>query len=157
MNKIKALRLMQNKIKDLKYIYKKGILKMDLWHLTFEMDLGLPEIQMSIEFTDHYLDILAFPHPVIVNDKNFDSLVKIINYINWDVKGVGRFYVDDNKDIAYSLRIKYEMLDKLTVFSLKEIEFAIDLYSDVLKILFDISTNKMSYEEGKKEIRLMWN
>ena len=157
MNKVKALRLMQNQLKDLKYIYKKEILAMDLWHFVFEMDLGLPEIQMSIEFTDNYVDILVFPHPVIVTGENFDSLVRVINYINWNIKGIGRLYVDDHNDIAYSIRIKYEMLEKLTDLSLREIELAIDIYSDVLKILFDISTNKMDYEAGKEEIRLMWN
>lgn len=80
-----------------------------------------------------------------------------INYINWNTKGIGRFYIDDNKDIAYSLRIKYEMIEKMPKLSLQEIEFAIDLYSDILKIIFDISNNKMGYKDGKKEIDFMWN
>lgn len=157
MNKAKALDLMNSQFKNFKYIYKKELLKIDLWHFTFNMDLGLPKIQMTLEFSEKYLDILAFPHPVIVNDENFGGLFRIINYINWNIKGIGRFYIDDNKDIAYSLRIKYEMLEKMPKLSLQEIEFAIDLYSDILKILFDISNNKMSYEDGKKEIDFMWN
>lgn len=157
MNKLKALDLMKNLLKNFKYIYKIEIIQIDIWHFTFNMDVGLPDIQMTLTFRENYIDILAFPHPVIVNNDNFDKLIRIINYVNWNAKGIGRLYIDDNKDITYSLRMKYEMLEKMPNLCLNEIEFAIDIYSDILKIVFNISNNEMSYEAGKKEIDLMWN
>lgn len=41
-------------------------------------------------------------------------------------------------------------------FSLGEIEFAIDIYSDLLKTIFDISKGEMSYDDGKRQIDLIW-
>lgn len=109
-------------------IYKKELLKPDLWHFTFQMDAGLPEIQMTLEFTDDHLDILAFPHPIIVNDDNFYDLLRIVNNINWNLKSLGRLYIDDYNDLVYSLRLKYSSLEKMGELLLKEIEFAIEKY-----------------------------
>lgn len=60
MSKFKVLDLMKKQLKDFKYIYKKEVLRIDLWHFTFNMDLGLPKIQMTFEFSEKYLDVLVF-------------------------------------------------------------------------------------------------
>ncbi len=156
MNKNKAMKEIKRHIQSFKYIHKKEFLKIDLWHLTFQMDIGLPEIQMTIKFNESFLDVLVFPHPIIVNDNNFYDLLRIINYINWNLKGLGRLYIDDYRDLAYSLRIKYSFFKKMVEFSLGEIEFAIDIYSDLLKTIFDISKGEMSYDDGKRQIDLIW-
>ena len=101
------------RLRDFKYIYKKNILNINFWHCTFDMGSGLPEIQMSIQFCDTYVDILSFPHPVIVNESNYDNLLNTINYINWSIKINGRFYIDHYNDIAYSLRLKYETMERM--------------------------------------------
>lgn len=147
----------KEEIKNFKYIIdKKEFIKIDLWHFTFQIDAGLPEIQMTIDFHEEFLDLLAFPHPIIVNENNFYNLLRIINTINWNWKAGGKLYIDDYRDLAYSLRVKYDFLEKMPELALKEIEFAIDIYSDLLKIIFDISQGNMTYEDGKKEIDLIW-
>ena len=154
--KAKAMRQVKKYMQNFKYIYKKELLKIDLWHFTFQMDAGLPEIQMTIKFDEGFLDVLAFPHPIIVNENNFYNLLRTINNINWNLKSLGRLYIDDYNDLAYSLRIKYNFLEKTGEILLEEIEFAIDIYSDLLKIIFDVSQGKMSYEVAKNEIDLIW-
>jgi|SRR5690554_1149861 len=154
--KAKAMRQVKKYMQNFKYIYKKELLKIDLWHFTFQMDAGLPEIQMTIKFDEGFLDVLAFPHPIIVNENNFYNLLRTINNINWNLKSLGRLYIDDYNDLAYSLRIKYNFLEKTGEILLEEIEFAIDIYSDLLKIIFDVSQDKISYEAAKNEIDLIW-
>ncbi|HCW04527.1 MAG TPA: hypothetical protein DGK91_08365 [Clostridium sp.] len=111
---------------------------------------------MTIKFNESFLDVLVFPHPIIVNDNNFYDLLRIINYINWNLKGLGRLYIDDYRDLAYSLRIKYDFLEKMPEFTLGELEFAIDIYSDLFKTIFDISEGEISYDDGKRQIELIW-
>lgn len=84
-------------------------------------------------------------------------MLKIVNHINWNVKGIGRFYLDDYGDLAYSIRIQYEVLENITNFATTEIELAIDLYSDLLKIIYDVSSHKTDFKEGRRGIDLMWN
>lgn len=154
--KAKAMRQVKKYMQNFKYIYKKELLEIDLWHFTFQMDAGLPEIQMTIEFDEGFLDVLAFPHPIIANDNNLYNLLRTINNINWNLKSLGRLYIDDYSDLAYSLRIKYNVLEKIGERLLEEVEFSIDIYYDLLKIIFDVSQDKISYEAAKNEIDLIW-
>ena len=154
--KAKVIREVKKYMKDFKYLYKKELLEIDLWHYTFQMDSGLPEIQMTIHFDIGFLDVLAFVHPIIVEDKNFYELLRTINNINWNLKSLGRLYIDDYYDLAYSARIRYDLLDQMPELVLREIEFPIDMYSDLLKMIFDVSKGRVSYEVAKNEIDLIW-
>ena len=157
MNKTKAMIEMKELMGKNKYIYKfTDHLSIDSWHYTFDMGPGLPETQMSLTFLDYFLDVLAFPHPVIVNEDNFINLLQAINYINNNVKGLGHFYIDEYHNIAYCLRLKYDLIEGMPAECLREIELAVDIYVDILKILFDVSRNVLAYEQCRAEIDLIW-
>ena len=82
--------------------------------------------------------------------------MKTINYINWNIKSWGRLYVDDFGDIAYSLRINYDILNSIPQESIKEIEATVDYYSDLFIPLLDVSQGKKSFDETKLFINDMW-
>lgn len=157
MNKLKAMKLIDDIFNDFKYIYTHKInLEITAKHFTFSMGY-LPEIQLTIHFRDEYLDVLAFPHPVIVNENNINEMILTINYINSIVKSLGHFYVDDNNDIAYTLRLNYDLLEKLPKYCLEEIETSIDFYCDILETLYRVSNGNLTYFESKEIINNIWS
>lgn len=89
----------------------------DMWHLTFCVGAPLGEIQLTLEFQDEYVDVLAFPHPRIIDEKCALDMVRFVNWLNGNVKlhgSNGRFYVDENDlDVAYSARLSYKYLELL--------------------------------------------
>lgn len=131
-NKVKAKTVMDHLLRDdSKYIFSKKCLSIETWHLAFGVNYPLHELQMTLVFKDRYVDILCFPDPIILKPEYNIVALKMVNYINWNVKVNGRFYVDDYCDIAYSMRIDYNTLDLIPHECAKEIECAVENYIDV--------------------------
>ena len=156
---VSAMNFVENLLKnDFKYLYKKRKPNINTLHLIFVMDSKTHNLQMCLEFRDKWIDILSFISPTILNHDNDSYLetLKTINYINWNVKSWGRFYIDDFGDIAYSLRINYDILNSIPQESIKEIEATVDYYSDLFIPLLDVSQGKKSFDETKLFINDMW-
>ena len=158
MNKIKAMKTMNEILTNHKYIFLRQSLSIDKWHLTFKLDSIIYELQMTIDFEDTYVDILCFPHPTLLSQEsaNYIASLKTVNFLNWCVKGNGRFYIDDFLDLAYSLRIDYNTLYFLSHESAKQIESAIDYFSDIFQPLLNVCQGTASYLESRKHIETKW-
>lgn len=102
MTKIEAINFIENQLKqDFKYLCKINI---NTIHLSFTMDSNTHSLQMSLAFQKKWVDILCFISPTILTcNNNFWETLQTVNYINWNIKSWGRFYIDDFGDIAYSL------------------------------------------------------
>ena len=79
-------------------------IKADMWNLSFAVGAPLGEIQVTLAFHKEWIDILAFPHPRIIDEDYVSEMVRFVNCLNGYVKlqnTNGRFYVDENDlDVA---------------------------------------------------------
>lgn len=159
MVKARAMTLIEQVLnKNFKYLYKKQNIDTNSWHLTFLMDSNTHNLQMSFKFYEEWCDILCFISPTVLNSLNdsYWETLQIVNYINWNIKSWGRFYIDSYGDLAYSLRIKYRVLRDMPEECFKEIECALDYYVDLFKPLLNVCQGKVSFEEAKLYIDNLW-
>ena len=91
-----------------------------------------------------------------IESDEYNEALKTVNYINWNIKSNGRFYVDTYGDLAYSLRIKYDFLGAEPHMAINEIEVAIDYYSDLFIPLLDVCLGKKIFNDAKVFIDEMW-
>lgn len=160
MHRIEAMKTVESLMKNnFKYLYKKEKLNIFELHFTFQMDSKTHELQMSMDFQDTWVDILTFISPTAlkVGSDEYHEVLRTVNYVNWFTKAYGHFYVDTYGDIAYSLRIKYDFLDVVPQMAIREIEAAVDYYSDLFILLLDICLGKKSFEDAKVFIDEMWS
>lgn len=155
MTKIEAINFIENQLKqDFKYLCKINI---NTIHLSFTMDSNTHSLQMSLAFQKKWVDILCFISPTILTcNNNFWETLQTVNYINWNIKSWGRFYIDDFGDIAYSLWINYDILNSMPQESIKEIEATVDYYSDLFIPLLNVSQGNKTFDETKLFINDMW-
>lgn len=159
MTRARAMQAVTNILQqDFKYLYEKENTDIHTVHLTFQMDSRSHCLQMSFDFQERWCDILCFISPTVltVGSENYWEALKTVNFINWNIKSWGRFYVDDFGDIAYSLRIYYDALEKTPQMCAKEIECAVDFWSDLFIPLLNVCQGKASFAETKRFIEAMW-
>jgi len=144
--------------KDFKYLYKKQNIDINTWHFTFFMNSKKYSLQMSLCFNEKWCDILCFISPTVLslNSDNYRNALQAVNYINWHIKSWGRFYIDSFGDLAYSLRIDYNILERMPHECIKEIECAIDYYADLFIPLLNICQGKTSFDNTKLFIDNLW-
>lgn len=122
------------------------------------MDSNTHMLQSNINFADNHLDVLTFISPTalqIGSDPYWQAL-QTVNYVNWFTKSMGRFYIDSNANLAYSLRINYDFLDREPYMAIKEIEIAIDYYTDLFIPFLDVCLGKKTFKDTKQFIDEMW-
>lgn len=159
MNRTKAVQTVESMLKkDFKYLYKKEKLNLFELHLSFQMDCKTHELQSSMDFQEKWLDILTFISPTVlkIGSDAYWQAMQTVNLVNWYTKAAGRFYIDTNGDLAYSLRINYDFLEKEPYMAIKEIEAAIDYYADLFVPFLDVCLGKKTYIDVKKFIDEMW-
>ncbi|MEK6453327.1 hypothetical protein [Caldifermentibacillus hisashii] len=160
MDKITAIRKVETVLKrDFKYLCKKRRLDAETIHLTFSMDSKTHDLQTTFKFSERWCDMLCFISPTILTKKyndNYWEALQTINYINWNTKSWGRFYIDSYGDIAYSLRLNYYVIEKMPHESTKEIEVAIDYYADLFVPLLNVCQGKAKFDDIKQFIDDMW-
>lgn len=81
---------------------------------------------------------------------------KLCNYINWWTKAFGRFYVDTYGDLAYSLRLKYDFIEKNPEITIEELDVAIDYYADLFVPLLDVCLGKKNAKDIEKYVDTIW-
>lgn len=159
MDKNKAMKEMGTLFEnDFQYLYKKQHTGIHSWNYAFMMDSKSHMLQMSLQFMEEWCDVLCFisPSPLLVNSEYYRNALEAVNYVNWHIKAWGRFYIDSYGDLAYSLRIKYKVLEKMPHESIKEIECAVDYYADLFVPLLNICQGKTTLDETKQFIDDIW-
>ena len=144
--------------KDFKYLYKKEQTNLTELHYTFKMNSDLYELQAGIQFENSYADILVFISPtvLVVDSPEYYEAIKACNYINWWTKAFGRFYVDTYGDLAYSLRLKYDFIEKNPEITIEELDVAIDYYADLFVPLLDVCLGKKNAKDIEKYVDTIW-
>ena len=142
---------------DLNYIFEEVWITPYKLHMTFKMDDNKYDLQMTIDFYNDFVDVLAFINPTVLTDDYYEETLKTVNYINNYVKADGRFYIDECKDIVYSLRLPNSMIENTPVAAIHEIHGAIYYFEDVFQLLIAVATGKKSYDECHDFIDKMWN
>ena len=159
MNKVSAMQAIDRILKeDFKYLYIRDRIDINTLHLTFQMDSKSHSLQMALTFREMWCDILCFISPTILTfcGDNYWEALQVVNYINWSVKLWGRYYIDTHGDLAYSLRLDYDVLEKIPYECTKEIECAIDYYADLFVPLLNVCQGKTSFNDTKQFIDYMW-
>lgn len=151
-----AQKLVEDKLNNIKYIFKKRPFDQFITHLIFKMSSN-EEIQANIQYHKEYCDILFFIHPIIITSQSFVPTLQIINIINNYVKSSGRFYIDQDFNVVYSMRSKYEVIDRMPDEFISEFAAAIAFFEDVFDILIDIGTGRQSVEFCADLIKRMWS
>ena len=144
--------------KDFKYLYRRQRIDINTLHLTFQMDSNSHGLQMAFTFQEMWCDILCFISPTTPTpcSNYYWKALQVVNYINWSIKSWGRYYIDIYGDLAYSLRLDYDVLEKMPYECAKEIECAIDYYADLFVPLLNICQGKTSFNDTKQFIDDMW-
>lgn len=158
MKNYQAMRQMNRMFKNFKYLYKRQDIDILEWHFTFFMDSKNHNLQMTLVFNEKWCDVLCFISPTIQIplEKNYWETLKILNYINYYIKSWGRFYIDPYGDLAYSLRLDYNVLEKIPDECIQEIECAVDYYSDLFVLLLKTGQGKTLFDDTKQFIDDMW-
>ena len=144
--------------KDFKYLYKRRLVNIHTLHLTFQMDSKSHELQMTFDFQEKWCDILGFISPTILTPgtESYWQALQSVNYINWNIKSWGRYYIDTYGDLAYSLRLNYDVLENMPYECSKEIEYAVEYYVDLFIPLLKVCQGKESFDGTKQFIDEMW-
>lgn len=135
------------------------ISKVDMMHLTFHIGEPLEEVQITLEFCEKYIDLLAFPHPIIVDKKYVLPTIRFLNFLNSYIKTMnGRFYLDeDSLDVAFSARIPYYLLQSYPKESVADsIVGSIDFFLDAKFLLFEVSKGIIDAEKAIDSMREIW-
>lgn len=158
MNKLQAKTIVKKLLHNhFSYIFTEQAIDLLTLHLTFKMDSGTHSLQMSLSFQDNYCDILTFISPTVLKDESaYIDTLKTVNEINWNTKAFGRFYIDDQNDIAYSLRMNYLFLEEMPDLFLYQITTAVKYYEDLFCLIIEVASGKKSYEYCRDFLNKMW-
>ena len=159
MNRMAARTQIESILKhNFKYIYFQNNLNINTIHLTFHMDSKSHNLQQTFRFEEKWCDVLCFISPTVLekDSESYWQALQTINYINWNVKSWGRYYIDEYNDLAYSLRLDYNVLETMPDECTKEIEAAVDYYADLFLPLLKVGQGKATFEDTKEFIDEMW-
>jgi len=136
--------------------------KSDMWNLSFLVGAPLGEIQVTLDFREEWIDVLAFPHPRIVDEDCVLEIVRFVNCLNGYVKlqdTNGRFYVDETDlDVAYSARLSYRYLELLPQEAVSHgVLGFLGFVADAAVPLYSVGQGEMTLEEGIQFMVEMWN
>lgn len=160
MNRTKAMQIINDALNnDFKYFFKKQIMNINTQHLSFLMNSRDYNLQMTLEYKEQWCDVLCFISPTVLEygSEAYFEAIKVANYLNWNIKSCGRFYVDTYGDFAYSLRIEYDLLESNTQFCINELETAVDYYSDVFTPVLKVMQGKEIFPWFKEYVDAIWN
>lgn len=159
MNRNIAMKNINDYLKnDFKYLYhKKFQMNIHTIHLSFLMN-STHQLQMTLSFEDKWCDVLCFISPTVlqVGTDYYKQSLESVNYINMYTKANGRFYIDSLGDVAYSLRIDYDILDVIPHECMREIESILEYYMDVFEPLLKVCKGEMLANELKNYIDEIW-
>ena len=137
-------------------------IKADMWNLSFPVGAPLGEMQVTLDFYKEWVDVLAFPHPQIIDEDCIIEMVRFVNCLNGYVKlqnTNGRFYVNENDlDVAYSARLNYRYLELLPQEAVSHsILGFLGFVVDVGVPLHLVGKGEMTAEDGCQYIANLWN
>ncbi|MGM9602759.1 MAG: hypothetical protein ACI3W5_14405 [Faecousia sp.] len=133
----------------------------DMWNLSFPVGAPLGEIQVTLAFHKEWIDVLAFPHPRIIDENRVLEMVRFVNCLNGYVKlqdTNGRFYVNENElDVAYSARLSYQYLELRPQEAVSHgVLGFLSFVADAAVPLYHIGKGEMTADEGCQYMVELW-
>lgn len=110
-------------------------------------------------FLQKYIDLLAFPHPIIVEKKYVLPTIRFLNFLNSYIKTRnGRFYLDEDfLDVAFSARIPYYLLESHPKESIEvSILGSVDFFLDAKYPIFKVSKGIINADEAIGSMKEIW-
>ena len=159
MKRVEAMKAMESFLKqDIKYLYKEQRINLHQMHLSFQMDSNKYNLQANLDFREDWLDVLVFisPTALTIGSDSYWQALQTVNFVNWYTKGAGRFYIDSYGDLAYSIRLQYDFIEREQLMAFKEIEVAIDYYTDLFIPFLNVCIGKSTFEDVKEIIDVMY-
>ena len=137
-----------------KYIYKRHTIDINTFQLIFQMDSRTHELRMNFCFQESWCDVVCFISPTSLTPgtNEYWEALQCVNYVNWNVKSWGRFYIDLYGDLAYSLRLDYSVLESMPREARTELETAVDYYADLFVPFLKVCQGKESFVQARKFI-----
>lgn len=131
----------------------------DMWNLSFPVGAPLGEIQITVEFNEDWIDVLAFPHPCILNKDHVPEMLRFVNCLNGYIKlqrTNGRFYVD-GLDVAYNARLSYQYLELLPKEAVSRgVLGFLGFVADAAVPLYQVGQGEMTAAEGCQYMADRW-
>lgn len=133
----------------------------DEWNLSFPVGKPLREVQLTLNFQKNWVDILAFPHPRIIEEEHVLEMVRFVNCLNSYVKlqnTNGRFYIDETDlDVAYSSRLSYKYLELLPQEAVSHgVLGFLSFVADAAAPLYCVGQGEMTAEGGCRYVVELW-
>ena len=168
MTKQEAMKMVRKLVDRQKYMYTHiyymknesselvDISKVDMLHLTFYVGEPFGEVQITLKFCEKHIDLLAFPHPIIIDKKYVLSTIRFINFLNSYIKSLnGRFYLDEDfLDLVFSARIPYYLLESYPKESIADsIVGSIEFFLDAKFVLFEVSKGIIDVDKAIDSMR----
>lgn len=132
-----------------------------MWNISFAVGAPLGEIQITVEFNEDWIDILAFPHPRIIDEGHVLEMMRFVNCLNGYIKlqrTHGRFFVDENDlDVAYNARLSYEYLELMPQEAVSHgVLGFLGFVADAAVPLYQVGHGKMTAAEGCQYMVERW-
>ena len=126
-------------------------------HNIYDLDIKGYSLQLSILFEEKWADSLVFISPTLPIGSQAGSLPLLLCQINWNIKADCRIYLDSNRDIAISSRIRYDFLEALPEKTFENtILESLQFYSDVYTPIYNYVSGIETFEEVSGYIENMW-
>ena len=159
-NKVEIMRKVISEIKELQPYEEIFSPLGNRYHCCIKNDLLHPiELQLQATFYDKKVEIMIFPHPKIIK-KNIIPVISFVNELNSYVNTYdlyGKIIVlSDSKDIAFATKLPYSYIENCSDYFFYAIKKPIEILIQVLPLIFDISTGRITYEKGVELLEKMW-
>ena len=126
-------------------------------HNIYDLDIRGYSLQLNILFEENWADSLVFISPTLPIGSNAGSLPLLLCQINWNIKADCRIYLDSNKDIAISSRVRYDFLEALPEETFENTILAsLQFYADVYTPIYNYVSGIETFDEVSSYIKNMW-
>lgn len=152
MDRSRAMKTMKSIMMEIEHQYD-GVEHKSIseWVYTYKVGEDLPDLEVSMEFKDLFIDIFIRPNTVILKEENLVHMYRVLNFMNKYLKGSSRIYIDGELNVEISLRFTYKQLELLEFECVPEIQFILTIYKELIDVLRDVGLEGMHFVEAVME------
>lgn len=162
MSKLEIMEDFISKVKEELNPYKEVFSPLDNhYHCCIEKDEFEPiELQLQANFNQNDVEIMIFPDPRIIEEKNLESVVRFVNAVNSyriNYNLLGSFIVlEDDLDIAFCTSLNYDLIENYDDYFLYSVIKPIDIFCEIFLSLYLLSIGHMNLEFSLQMLDKKW-
>ena len=163
MSKLEIMEDFISKVKEELNPYKEVFSPLDNhYHCCIEKDEFEPiELQLQANFNQNDVEIMIFPDPRIIEEKNLESVVRFVNAVNSyriNYNLLGSFIVlEDDLDIAFCTSLNYDLIENYDDYFLYSVIKPIDIFCEIFLSLYLLSIGHMTLEFSLQMLDKKWS